>query len=287
MIRTNNPALSASTFGGYADPADADFSPAAAGDRAAARPGTMTLQGCVNKTFILLTLCAATAVFAWSRIIPASAVIDGTIAQDAVGSWAPWTLGGAIGGLVVALIIIFKPTTAPVLAPVYALLEGLFIGGISAMYAIMAGGKELADGALTLNYGIIIQAALLTFGILAALLIAYTSRIIKPTENFKLGIVAATGGIFLVFLAQMALGFFGVQIPGIFGTGPIGIGFAGFIVVIAALNLVLDFDFIEQGVEHGAPKQMEWMAGFGLLVTLVWLYISILRLLYLLTAARE
>lgn len=282
MIRTNNPALTASTFGGGRS--GADFSPVTT---ETGRSNAMTLQGAVNKTFILLMLCAATAVFAWSKVIPSSAVVDGTIMPELIGNPFPWAMGGGIGALVVAIILCFKPTAAPVLAPVHALLEGLFVGGVSAVYAIYAGGKSLGEGgALTLNYAIILQAGLLTFGILAALLIAYTSRIIKPTENFKLGIAAATGGIMLVFVATWILQMFGVQIPHLYSSGPIGIGFAGFVVVIAALNLVLDFDFIEDGVAKGAPKHMEWFAGFGLLVTLVWLYVSILRLLSLL-ANRE
>ena len=275
MIRTNNPALKASTFGGAAV---ADFSPATVDS---ARSGAMTLQGAVNKTFILLALCAATAVFAWSKIIPSEAVVNGVIAREAVGSPMLWLFGGGIGALVLTIILCRNPKRAPVLAPIHALLEGLFVGGVSAMYAMYAGGKEVIGG-LTLDYAIIMQAGLLTFGILAALLIAYTSRLIKPTENFKLGVAAATGGIFIVFMATMVLQMFGVSIPFIYEGGPIGIGFAGFIVLIAALNLVLDFDFIEEGVKAGAPKHMEWFAGFGLLITLVWLYVSILRLLSLL-----
>jgi uncharacterized YccA/Bax inhibitor family protein len=123
------------------------------------------------------------------------------------------------------------------------------------------------------------EAVELTFGTLAALLAAYASGLIKATENFKLGIVAATGGILLVYMASFVLGFFGISIPLIHNSGPIGIGFSVFVVVIAALNLVLDFDFIENGVRQGAPKYMEWYGGFGLLVTLVWLYLEILRLL--------
>jgi uncharacterized YccA/Bax inhibitor family protein len=126
---------------------------------------------------------------------------------------------------------------------------------------------------------IVLQAGLLTFGILAALLLAYCSRLIKPTENFKLGVAAATGGVAIVCVASFALRMFGIQIPYLWDNGIIGIAFAGFVVVVASLNLVLDFDFIEQGTEQGAPKHMEWYGAFGLLVTLVWLYLSILRLL--------
>jgi uncharacterized YccA/Bax inhibitor family protein len=123
------------------------------------------------------------------------------------------------------------------------------------------------------------QAVFLTFGTLAALLVAYRSGLIRPTENLKLGIAAATGGVALVYLAGFVMSFFGAGIPLIHGSGPIGIGFSIVVVCVAALNLVLDFDFIEQGAEHGAPKYMEWYAAFGLLVTLVWLYLEMLRLL--------
>ncbi|MEO8353673.1 MAG: Bax inhibitor-1/YccA family protein, partial [Chthoniobacteraceae bacterium] len=151
-------------------------------------------------------------------------------------------------------------------APAYALVEGVFLGGISAIYEAQFGG-------------IVFQAVLMTFGTLFALLAAYQTGLIKATENFKLGIVAATGGIFMVYIASIVLGFFGIQIPGIFGNGTVGILFSVVVVIIAALNLVLDFDFIEQGAEVGAPKYLEWYGAFGLMVTLVWLYLEILRLL--------
>jgi len=175
-------------------------------------------------------------------------------------------IGGLIGGLILALITIFKPSASPYTAPAYAACEGLLLGAISAAF-------EKAYP------GIVVQAVGLTFGTLAALLLAYTSRLIKPTENFKLGIVAATGGIMLLYLASFILGLFGIPIGFIHSSGPIGIGFSVVVVIIAALNLVLDFDFIETGVERGAPKYMEWYGGFALLVTLIWLYLEILRLL--------
>jgi uncharacterized YccA/Bax inhibitor family protein len=149
---------------------------------------------------------------------------------------------------------------------VYAALEGLALGGISALFEA--------------RYpGISVQAVMLTFGVFAALLFAYTSRLIRPSENFKLGVVAATGGIALVYLVSIGLSFFGITIPFLHDSGPIGILVSVVIVVIAALNLVLDFDFIETGVARGAPRYMEWYAAFGLLVTLVWLYLEMLRLL--------
>ncbi len=166
----------------------------------------------------------------------------------------------------VALVTAFKREWAPVTTPIYALLEGLFLGGLSLLYE-----QQFP--------GIVMNAVGLTFGTLAALLLAYRSGLIKATENFKLGIFAATGGIALLYLVSMGLGFFGIRIPLIHGSGVIGIGFSLFVVGIAALNLVLDFDFIERGAESGAPKYMEWYGAFGLLVTLIWLYIEILRLL--------
>ena len=179
----------------------------------------------------------------------------------------PWMYGGFIGAFVIALIICFKKTLAPTLGPVYAALEGLALGAISAFFDRM-------------YPGIVIQAVALTFGILFALLAVYRTGLIKPSENFKLGVAAATGGVMIFYLVSFLLRMFmGVEIPLIHGTGMLGIGFSCFVVVLASVNLVLDFDFIENGVEQGAPKYMEWYAAFGLIVTLAWLYIEILRLL--------
>ncbi len=251
-MRTSNPVLNDKSFGDYQSAFPAP-----------AHANAMTLDGTVTKTGVLLALLVAAAGFTWNMVhVPA----DGSGLGSGFGQVAPWAIGGAIGGFIVAMIIIFKKTMAPMLAPVYAILEGLFLGAISAAFEAQ-------------YPGIVPQAVGLTFGTLFALLLAYRSGLIRATESFKLGVVAATGGIFLVYMATFVLGFFGVAIPFIHGNGLIGIGFSAFVVVIAAMNLVLDFDFIESGVERGAPKYMEWYAGFGLLVTLVWLYIAILRLL--------
>jgi uncharacterized YccA/Bax inhibitor family protein len=245
-MRTSNPALTATTF----------------------RPGlavggqTMTINGTVNKTIILLMLAVIPAAWVWQM------VMAGTSAAQ------PWIIGGALGGLVAALVTIFKKPWAPVTGCIYAICEGLFLGGLSAMY----------ESAFK---GIVLQAAMLTFGTLFALLTAYRSGWIKATENFKLGICAATGGIALVYVVSMVLGLFNVRVPYIHESGLIGIGFSLFVVVIAALNLVLDFDFIEQGSAVGAPKYLEWYAAFGLLVTLIWLYIEFLRLLAKLNSRRN
>jgi uncharacterized YccA/Bax inhibitor family protein len=175
-------------------------------------------------------------------------------------------LGGLIGGFICAMVTVFKKEWSPVTAPIYALLEGLALGGLSAV--------------LDLRYpGIAIQAVSLTFGTLFVLLLAYRSGLIQVTQKFRLGIVAATGGIMVFYLLEMVLGFFGIQFTSINGSGPIGIGFSLIVVAVAALNLVLDFDFIERGVNYGAPKYMEWYGAFGIMVTLVWLYLEILRLL--------
>jgi uncharacterized YccA/Bax inhibitor family protein len=214
----------------------------------------MTVQGTVNKTGVLLICAMATAAWSWNRLL------------DTPTEVAPLVFGGAIGGLIFALVTIFKKSWAPVTAPIYALLEGLVLGGISVV--------------VNLRYpGIAIQAVSLTFGTLLALLIAYRSGVIRVTDKFRLGVVAATGGIALFYLLSMMLGFFGVHFNSIFGSGLIGIGFSVVVVIVAALNLVLDFDFIETGARAGAPKYMEWYAAFGLMVTLIWLYMEILRLL--------
>lgn len=238
-MRTANPALNAKTFERYSGMARTS--------------GVMTISGTVNKTAILVVLALVSAAYVW-RLSFAGQAINGLL------------LIGLIGGLVAAIATIFKNQWAPYTAPAYAVLEGLFLGGISAMFEMRFPG-------------IVMQAVALTFGTLFALLFAYRSGMIRATENFKLGIVAATGGIFVVYLLSMLLGFFGINMPFIHDSGPVGILFSLFVVVIAALNLVLDFDFIEHGAEHGAPKHMEWYAAFGLMVTLVWLYLEILRLL--------
>lgn len=246
-MRSGNPALKDSTF--------LDLSTGAVVTRDG---GAMTLGGTVNKTGMLLLLAVLTAAFAWSRTL--------TPAGEIAPAAGIYLWGGAIGGLVLALATAFKKTWAPVTAPMYALLEGFFLGAISAIYNARF-------------EGIVMQAVLLTFGTLFALLFAYRSGLIRATENFKLGVVAATGGVVLVYLATIVLRMFGMDVPMIHESGIVGIGFSLLVVVIAALNLVLDFDFIESGVNAGAPKYMEWYGAFGLMVTLVWLYIEFLRLL--------
>ena len=222
--------------------------------------GTMTITGTVNKTALGLLLLMTTAIFTWNMAPPDPRI-------------SALMIVGIFGGLIAAIITAFKRHLAPYTTPIYALLEGLALGGISRFFE-------------TLYPGIVNQAVFLTFGTLAALLFAYQSGLIKPTENFKLGIVAATGGIFFVYIISFILGLFGVQVPLIHSNSNFGILFSFGVVVIAALNLVLDFDFIEEGAEIGAPKYMEWFGAFGLLVTLVWLYLEILHLLAKLQSRR-
>ena len=245
-MRSGNPALKESTF------LDLNSGTVVTGDGT-----TMTLNGTVNKTALLLVLTLAGALYTWNLFF----------ASNGTANLMPYILTGAIGGFVVAMVTIFKKTWAPVTAPLYAGLEGVFIGAISAMFELKFPG-------------IVMQAVGLTFGTLAALLMAYRSGLIKVTENFKLGVVAATGAIFLLYLVNMGMRLFGFEGMGfIHDSGWLGIGFSAVVVVIAALNLVLDFDFVEKGVEQNAPKYMEWYAAFGLLVTLIWLYLEMLRLL--------
>ena len=250
MIRSGNPALNDRTFERVVDYSE---------DR-------MTLMGTVHKTGALLLLLVLTASITWSMVIVGKDAETGKIIL-APNFWT-YVIAGVIGGLIFAIATCFKPHWAPYTAPLYAACEGLFIGGISA----------LAESQFS---GIVLQAVGLTFGTLFALLAAYRSGLIKATENFKLGVVAATGGIFLVYLVTWILNLCGVATVGhtLHGATPFGIGFSVFVVIIAALNLVLDFDFIENGAEAGAPKYMEWFGAFGLMVTLVWLYIEILHLL--------
>jgi len=268
MFRSSNPAMRQDYF----QPAEGLSALRRPGESAAVdKPTTMTVGGTVTKTYILLALCAASAIFAWSLVAPAGG------GPSKVGVWPLIGIGG-LGGLLVGLFTVFKPAASPYTAPIYALLEGLLVGGLSAMYAVSF-AKEDASGQLAPNYGMVFNAVLLTFGMLGAMLLAWRSGLIKVTDRFRMIIVSAIGGIMLVYLVGMVMSFFGGGIPLIHGSGPIGIGFSVVVIGIAGLSLTLDFDFIARGVQAGAPKHMEWYAGFGLLVTLVWLYIEILHLL--------
>jgi uncharacterized YccA/Bax inhibitor family protein len=241
-IKSGNPGLNDKTFAGLP-------TPALASER-------MTLQGTVNKSFLLLLVLMGAALWPWSQYM-------------ATGNPAVVTLPvivGVVGGLVLALIISFRPMTAPYLAVPYAALEGLVIGGISAV--------------LEKKYpGIAIQATALTFAVLATLLLAYSTGLIRVTQRFRAIVVAGTGAILLLYVVTSVMHLFHVATPFMNDSSPLSIGLSLIIVGFAALNLVLDFDLIESGVAQGAPRFMEWYGAFGLLVTLVWLYMEILRLL--------
>lgn len=237
--RSSNPALKPSAFEGQI----------ATGE-------VMTIQGTVNKTGVLLVFLVAAAAWTW-----------GLAHSETPEAAFPWMMGGVFGGLVAAFVTIFKKNWAPFMAPAYAALEGLALGGISA----------LLDKAY---HGIALQAVGLTCGTLFVLLLAYKTGVVRATRGFKLGIVIATGGIAVLYLFELVANWlFHFQVPYINGSGPIGIGFSVFVVIIAALNLIIDFDMIETGAQMGAPKYMEWYGAFGIMVTLVWLYLEILRLL--------
>lgn len=214
----------------------------------------MTVQGAVGKTAVLLVLALITGSATW------------TLAQKGAQVW-PFVGGAGLLGFLIAIALTFKQSWSPVLAPVYGMLEGIVLAGVS------LGFEQKYPG-------IVVAAAGGSVATLAALLFAYQTGIIRATESFKRGVIIATIGLGLFYLVQIGLLFFGVPMfMAVHGSGVIGIGFSAFVVVLAALNLVLDFDFIEQGARSGAPKYMEWYAAFGLMVTLVWLYFEILRLL--------
>ncbi|HEV2273974.1 MAG TPA: Bax inhibitor-1/YccA family protein [Acidobacteriaceae bacterium] len=240
LMRTSNPALNDRAFRGQLG---------AIGE-------AMTLEGTVNKTGLLLLCAVASATWAWHLFMQ-------TRSAETV---LPLLWIGTIGGFIFAMVTVFKKTWSPVTAPAYALLEGLALGSISAVLEVRFPG-------------VAIQSVSLTFGTLLVLLLAYRSGMIRVTQKFRLGVIAATGAIMLFYILEIVLGFFGVHFASVNGSGTLGIGFSVVVVIIAALNLVLDFDFIESGVRAGAPKYMEWYGAFGLMVTLVWLYLEILRLL--------
>jgi uncharacterized YccA/Bax inhibitor family protein len=239
LIRSNNPVLKERAFTGQAMTGEA-----------------MTIQGTVNKTGLLLLFVVVAAAWTW-----------GMAHSETPGTAYPWVFGGMVGGLVVGLITSFKANWAPFLSPVYAVFEGLFLGGISAV--------------LDIRYpGVAIQAVSLTFAVMFVMLLAYKFQIIRATRGFKLGVIAATGGIFAAYLANFVMGFFFHRpLFSLYSNSLLSIGISLVIVIIAALNLIIDFDMIENAARIGAPKYMEWYGAFGLMVTLVWLYLEILRLL--------
>lgn len=225
---------------------------------AAGSSGVMTLRGTINKSAILLILTIVGAAYTWSAT-------RGGYSSAGMG----YAMVGGIAGFILALVTCFKQDWSPITAPIYALCEGLFVGGISAMYEAR-------------THGITVQAVMLTFGTFAGMLFLFQGNILRATPMFMKIVIAATVGIMLTYLLGMILSFFHINLS-IFGNGQLGLIFSLVIVVVAALNLIIDFEFITQmSSSQSAPKYMEWYGAFGLLVTVVWLYVSLLRLLSIL-----
>jgi uncharacterized YccA/Bax inhibitor family protein len=256
-VATSNPAFSNNMFAGYEQV------------YGASRSTTMTVQGAAAKTLVLLAIMVATAAWSWN------AFSSGDIAFGVVAI-------SGIGGFIVSMITIFKPTTAPITAPIYAAFEGVFLGAISQAIQVRYQDKFPGAG------GIVMQAVSLTGGVLCVMMFVYATRLIRVTDKLRLAIVSATCAVALFYVASMVLRLFGFGTPALFASNPmLGIGFSLFVVGLAAFNLLLDFDFIEKSAANEAPKYMEWYGAFGLMITLVWLYIEILRLLMKLADRRD
>jgi uncharacterized YccA/Bax inhibitor family protein len=223
--------------------------------RTAAGSGAMTINGTMNKVAIMLLLLIAAASYTWKMVTGADA-----------GNAGLFAMVGAIGGFILALVTVFRPHSSAITAPIYAILEGLFLGAISAM--------------INSQYpGVAFQAVLLTIGTLFTMLFLYRSGRIRATPRFQRGVMMATGAVFFAYLISWIFSLFGMGMGFMHSAGPMGIIINLVIIVIAALNLILDFSFIEKGAQMAAPKYMEWYGAFGLMVTLIWLYIEFLRLL--------
>lgn len=218
-----------------------------------------SVNGVIMKTGILLALVIAAAAFMWNMV---------QTNPGNVGNMMPLLLGSCVVGFILALIVGFVPSTAPFISPVYAVVQGVVLGTVSSAFELQPKYQ-----------GLTFLAVSLTLGVFVAMLLAYRARIIRPTEKFKSIVIGATMGIMVTYLLSFGLGLAGIKMPFIHDSGVIGIGFSLFVVGLAAMNLILDFDFIEKAAELPAERKMEWYAAFGLLVTLVWLYIEILRLL--------
>lgn len=249
MLRSSNPVLSANSL----DTFRGDFFPTSQ---------SMTIQGAATKSLILLGLCIGTGSMTFA------------MTQSNPGAAMPWMIGGLIASLIFGMATSFKPTWAPVTAPLYALAEGLLLGAISGMYEKMFNG-------------IVPQAALATLGTMAAMLFAYKTGVIKASRGFVMGVAAATGGIALMYFVAMICSFFGIQMSFLYRPSPFSIAISVGIVIVAALNLIIDFSTIQQAAAQGAPKYYEWYTAFGLMVTLVWLYVEILRLLALIAGSKN
>lgn len=242
-MRSSNPALATNPFSG--------------GFGLVSESNAMTIRGTVHKTFILLLLVLLPAAWVWKQF---------SLAGQNTAAVQTWMVIGLFGGFILALATVFKKNWAPLTAPLYAVMQGLFLGGLSGIFE-----KSYP--------GIVLQAVSLSIATLLVMLVAYQSGWIRPTERFKWGVIAATGAIALVYFATIILSFFHINVPFVNGSGIFSILFSVFVVGIAALNFILDFDFIDQGSRGGVPKYMEWYGAFALMVTLIWLYIEIIRLL--------
>jgi uncharacterized YccA/Bax inhibitor family protein len=252
-VATSNPAFSQDVFAGF----DQVYG--------APRSTVTTVQGTMSKTFLLLAILSATALWSWHAV-----------ASDQLQLGVIPVAG--IAGFILAMVTIFKPTVAPWTSPVYAAMEGVFLGAIS----------QIVEQRFGLKYpGIALQAVMLTAGTLLLMIFLYANRIIRVTDRLKSGIIMATGALCLFYMVSLVLGLFGVAVPFLFSATPIGIGFSLFVVGLAAFNLLLDFDFIDEAVARQAPKYMDWYGAFGLMVTLVWLYLEMLRLLSKIAANRD
>jgi uncharacterized YccA/Bax inhibitor family protein len=249
FFRSSNPALT-----------DRIFSNA----RAEVTSESMTVQGTMNKTLLMLILVVLGAAFSW-RAFFNSIPADATAPADA-SSVILWMAVGGIGGFITSLVIMFSPKSSPIAAPIYAVLEGLFLGAISAFFAAAYNG-------------IVMQAVGLTFATFFLMLLMYRTGRIQATARFRTGVMAATGAIALMYFVSFILSLFGVNMGYIHGGGTVSIIISLVVVTVAALNLILDFDFIDRASAQGAPKYMEWYGAFGLMVTLIWLYIEFLKLL--------
>lgn len=244
FFKSGNPTLSEKTFGEYVQGHQTGMD-------------AMSVKGTLNKFAILFLLLLSSASLTWKAFYEGKNVM-------------PWMIGAAITGLIIALIISFRPKTSSVLSPVYALVKGVFIGGISAVYN---------NAFVSIAPNIVMQAVGITFGVVIAMFILYSTGILRATKKFKAIVFTATAGIFVFYLLAFVLRFFGIEMPLIHESSGWGIAFSFVVVGIAALNLIMDFDLIEQGSNSGAPKFMEWYGAFALMVTIIWLYIEILRLL--------
>ena len=246
-MRTSNPAMRDAVF---------------TRERAALHEAPMTLEGTATKSLLLIGLVIFSAAFTWTQVLGGN-----------VGIVVPAIVVGCLGGFVVAIATVVKPRWSPFSAPLYAVLEGLALGAISALYQARFKGLP-------------VQAVALTAMVFLAMMALYRSGLVRATERFRTGVIAATLGIMLVYVLTLVLGLFGLRVPYIHDNGLVGIGFSLFVVGIASLNLILDFDLVERGVQARAAKYMEWYGAFGLLVTLVWLYLEMLRLLAKLQSRR-